>query len=368
VTDGFDSCDGAIIAANAVTASIVTVPASVNPGSQVSVSTDGAGIYLIDAQLAVGTSTLTISLRDAAGNVTSRTLNVTVTDNIDPVLSLQGNSQYVIPVCSTSTTGIMTVQIDDACDQSINMNNLVANFGGATAVVNFTGSNYREYVVSFPAAGSYLVSATYTDANGNIALIDQIITVVQSSTNQLPTIVATAETVTLPACTTTGSMVYGFTISDDCEPVNISGVVFNGGSSGLPTLSGTGFVRTMAAGPNAVYFEVQGTVSAGVHNLSISYGGQTATATLTVAGAANQAADIVLPSNLTYTTASCNTAEERVMITIIDDCDNPVVPSRASFRLCGQPITPVAVDAASGQFEFVLTPTQALNGCQLEAT
>ncbi|MDV7397535.1 hypothetical protein RZS08_39410, partial [Arthrospira platensis SPKY1] len=109
-------------------------------------------------------------------------------------------------------------------------------------------------------------------------------------------------------------------------------------------------------------------VSPGVHSLSISYGGQTATATLTVTGSANQAADIVMPSNLTFITASCNTAEERVMITIIDDCDNPVDASRASFSLCGQAITPAAVDAASGQFEFVLTPTQALNGCQLEAT
>ncbi len=368
VTDGFDSCDGAIIASNAVTAGAVTVPANINPGSQVSVSTDGAGIYLIDAQLAVGTTTLTISLQDAAGNVTSRSFTVTVTDNIDPVLSLLGNSQYVIPVCSTSTTGMMTVQVDDACDQSIDMNNLVVNFGGATGVVNFTGSNYREYAVTFPAAGSYLVSATYTDADGNVALIDQLITVTQASTGQPPTIMAAAETVTLPTCTTTGSIVYGFTISDDCEAINISGVVFNGGSSGLPTLSGTGFVRTMAAGPNAVYFEVEGMVIAGVHNLSISYGGQTATATLTVTGAANQAADIVMPSNLTFTTASCNTAEERVMITIIDDCDNPLDPSRASFSLCGQPITPVAFDAASGQFEFVFTPTQALNGCQLEAT
>ncbi|MDV7396815.1 hypothetical protein RZS08_35785, partial [Arthrospira platensis SPKY1] len=118
---------------------------------------------------------------------------------------------------------------------------LVVNFGGATAVVNFTGSNYREYVVSFPAAGSYLVSASYADANGNTGLIDQVITVVQASANQPATIVATAETVTLPACTTGSSVVYGFTISDDCEPINISDVVFNGGSSGLPTLNGTGF-------------------------------------------------------------------------------------------------------------------------------
>jgi len=91
-------------------------------------------------------------------------------------VNILGNSQFTIPVCATTVTGILTFQVDDLCDQNnVNFANLIVNFGGATGVLNFTGNNYREYLVTFPAAGNYLVSASYTDANGNQGFIDQVI-------------------------------------------------------------------------------------------------------------------------------------------------------------------------------------------------
>ncbi|HRD79577.1 MAG TPA: fibronectin type III domain-containing protein, partial [Saprospiraceae bacterium] len=367
---GFDNCDGFITATNAVTAVATTTPASIVPGTQVSTTPDGFGFTLVDVHWSTGASTVTITGRDAAGNSVDLTLQMTVPDNTDPVVTILGNSQFTIPVCATSVTGILTFQVDDLCDQNnVNFANLIVGFGSATGVLNFTGNNYREYLVTFPAAGNYLVSASYTDANGNQGFIDQVIQVQQAAANQPATIQANAETVTLASCQTSAQIVYSFTISDDCEPINIANVQFNGGGSGLPNLNGTGFFFTDPVGPNTVYFEVQGNVGpAGTYFPLITYNGVTANPTITVIQNANQPADIVLPA-INVTIPQCASSVDVVIpITITDDCDNPIVPARASFTLGGVAITPDFTNAAAGYFEFARTLTAANSGQLLAAT
>ncbi len=370
---GTDNCDGFITSLNAVSATASTVPASIQPGTQVSVTPDGFGFYLVDVHWSIGTSTVSIFGRDAAGNIannpTGLQLIMTIPDNVDPVVTILGNSQFVIPVCATSITGIVTFQVEDQCNQAINFNNLVVNFGGANGVLNFTGNNYREYLVTFPAAGNYLLSASYTDAFGNNGFIDQVIQVTAAAVNQPPTIQANAETVTLTACQTGAQIVYSFTISDDCAPINIAQVQFNGGGSGLPNLNGAGFFFTDQVGPNTVYFEVQGTVGpAGTYFPLITYQGVNANPTITVLQNANQPADIVLPA-INVTIPQCQADVDVVIpVHIFDDCDNPVVPARASFTLGGAAITPDFINAAAGYFEFARTLTAADNGSLLVAT
>jgi hypothetical protein len=375
---GFDNCDGFIVAGNAVSASATTTPATIQPGTQVSVTPDGFGFYLVDVHWSTGSSTVSIFGRDAAGNIannpTGLRLQMTVPDNIDPDVSLFTNTQFTIPVCATSTTGIVTVAIDDLCDQrditAANINFSVG--GGATFVVSFDPPagyggdptpNWVEYLVTFPSSGSYLIGAGYTDAYGNTGFIDQGVNVQNAATDQPPTIQANAETVTLTACQSSAQIVYSFTISDDCAPINIAQVSFNGGGSGLPTINGGPFYYTDDVGPNTVYFEVIGNVGpAGAYFPTISYQNVDAFPTITVLQNANQPADIIMPGNLTFTVPQCQTnVVATASITIIDDCDNPINPANAVFTLGGAPLTPSFINAAAGYFEFVLDLTQAAN-------
>jgi hypothetical protein len=225
---GTDGCSGSVTAANAVSATSSTTPATVVPATQVTVTPDGLGFYLVDVFWSVGQTTVTISFQDATGNTASVTLTRNVIDNTDPVVKILSSSQFVIPQCATTITGIVTFQIDDLCDQNaVNWANFVPNFGGATGVLNFTGNNYREYLVTFPAVGSYLVAASYIDAYGNTGFIDQVITVTKASENQPPKIIAAAETFTAAKCFGDVISVYGFTVTDDCEDIVPGNILFS---------------------------------------------------------------------------------------------------------------------------------------------
>jgi len=380
---GFDNCDGFITANNAVSATAVTTPNTIQPGAQVSTTPDGFGFYLVDVHWSTGTSTVNIQGRDASGNVANGAaglqLIATVPDNVDPVVSLLGNSQFTIPVCATSVTGILTWQVDDLCDQNaVNFNNLTVSFGGATGVLNFTGNNYREYLVTFPAAGNYLVSASYTDAFGNVGFFDQVITVQNAAANNPPVIIADDVNVTiLPCAAQTGAFFYGFTVTDDCAPINLNGVTVQVG--GLTFGNGPGqtpfFFTDQVGGPNAVFFEVFVNVTgipvgqAGTFALFplITYQGVTANPSWGFINGTQQPADIVMPS-VNVTIPQCQTSVTTTFaVSIFDDCDNPIVPARATFTLGGATLTPTFVNAAAGYFEFTINATAALNGALLTA-
>jgi hypothetical protein len=391
---GNDICDGFIVANDAVSATAVTTPNTIAPGTQVSTTPDGFGFYLVDAHWSTGTSTITILGRDASGNIANGAaglqLIMTVPDNVDPVVTLLGNSQFTIPVCATSVTGILSWQVDDLCDQNaVNFNNLVVSFGGATGVINFTGNNYREYLVTFPAAGNYLVSASYTDAFGNVGFIDQVITVQNAAANQPPVIIANAETTALPICvgqTPVPGIIYSFVVTDDCTPIDIDDVqlTFPGqpfGTWGTGAGENDFFWVEEVGSPNTVYFEVEVPFAAftvsfpgggpGTADLfpAITYENTLVQPTLSLILSGNQPADIVMPS-VNVTIPQCQASVQTTFaISIFDDCDNPVstVAPRATFSLGGTPITPSFVNAAAGYFEFTRTLTAANNGNLLVA-
>ena len=253
---GVDNCDGFITANNAVSASAVTIPNTMIPGTQVSVMPDGFGFYLVGIDWSMGTSTVSIFTGDASGNIannpTGLTLIMAVPDNVDPVISILGNSQFTIPVCATSVTGVIAFQVDDLCNQNeVDFNNLAVNFGGAMAVVNFTGNNYREFLVTFPATGNYLVSASYTDVLGNVGVIDQIITVIAQPDISAPIILYPAQDiiVNLDLCDPSTTIVtFEASATDNCG-IDSFNVQIATGSSGAVVLSSGGPSYQVSATP-----------------------------------------------------------------------------------------------------------------------
>jgi hypothetical protein len=267
---GFDNCDGFITATDAVSATATTIPATSVPGTQVSTTADGFGFTLVDVHWSTGASTVTITGRDAAGNTVNLTLQMTVPDNVAPVI-----------IANSENASISACQIPPF---------------------------YQNYI-------------------------------------------------------------YSFTISDDCEPINISSVQFNGGGSGLPNLNGSGFYYTQVVGPNTVYFEVLGNVGpAGTYFPTITYNGVMASPTITVDQNANQPADIVWQAVQATIPVCASSVEETVLVWIYDDCDSPIDPARATFTLNGVPLTPAVVNAGTGYFELHLVLTAANNGQLLVAT
>jgi len=383
---GNDVCDGFIVADNAVSATAVTTPNTIVPGTQVSTTPDGFGFYLVDVHWSTGTSTVSIFGRDASGNIANGPaglqLIARVLDNVDPVVTILGNSQFTIPVCATSVTGVVTFQVDDLCDQNaVNFNNLVVSFGGATGVLQFQGNNYREYLVTFPAANTnpgYIISASYTDAFGNVGFIDQEIQVQLAAANNPPIIFADVLNLTVPLCAVSQTIYYSFTVTDDCAPIDVNNVILNI-QNGALIYGGPGgnayATIDQVGGPNAVFFRVA--VNLGGLNvpptgtffipMTVSYGGSDVNTRIIYTIAPNQAADIVMPS-VNVTIPQCQTSVPATFaISIFDDCDNPIVPARATFTLGGAALAPTFVNAAAGYFEFTVNATAALNGALLTA-
>ena len=116
---GFDLCDGIIVAPNAVSVvSNTTVPATVIPATQVTITPDIFGNYLIDLNWSVGTTTLVLQMSDASGNSPDLTLIANVLDNVNPSLTITGLGNITIPACAATRDVTFTVTIDDLCDQN----------------------------------------------------------------------------------------------------------------------------------------------------------------------------------------------------------------------------------------------------------
>ena len=135
---GMDSCDGPITAVDAVTATAVTVPASVDPGTQVSVTPDGLGNYMVNVSFSVGTTTLTIGISDASGNVTEMEYTVVVQNNGDATIIAEPVNA-TIPVCEESVNVVYGFTITDGCQNGID-----------PASVNFTANGTETLIFSDP--------------------------------------------------------------------------------------------------------------------------------------------------------------------------------------------------------------------------
>lgn len=266
-----DDCDGFLTGAGLVTATAVTTPATVNPNTQVSVIDDGFGQYLLDVQWSIGETVITVVGEDLSGNEATATLTANVIDNINPSVTILGNTSVVIPQCADEASVIYSVNIADVCDQSINFGNLVFNSGSASDIINFTGTTYREFLVTFPNVGNYLLSASYTDFYGNVGFFDIVVNV-SKATNDAPILVISGNggQFTVPACEETTPIIFSGTIIDcnitagtaPAEVINnLSGSTFPAGLNFTYVDTNDGFA----------YFELTGDLAPGSYLIFINY-------------------------------------------------------------------------------------------------
>jgi len=140
---GFDNCDGFIVANNAVSV-------SASPGTQVTVTPDGFGFYLVDVNWGIGASEVTVTGRDAAGNTIDLILQMNVIDNIAPIVSCFNTS----------------VDFNGDSNLSLDVNNLVSASDNC-GIQNVTISTDN---VSCAQIGQVVpVTVTATDYNSNSA-------------------------------------------------------------------------------------------------------------------------------------------------------------------------------------------------------
>ncbi len=157
---GFDNCAGFITAADAVSATSMTTPTSIFPGTQVNVTNDGFGFFLIEVDWSPGTSTVTITGRDAAGNTVDLTLMASIPDNSLPVVSctnstveLNGQSEIILDPGDLATVfdncGIQSItlssdiitctQIGQVVPVTVSATDFSGNVATCTSNVTVTG-------------------------------------------------------------------------------------------------------------------------------------------------------------------------------------------------------------------------------------
>lgn len=360
---GSDSCDGMITAADAVTATAVTVPASIDPGTQVSVTPDGLGNYMVNVSFSVGTTTLTIGISDASGNVTEMEYTVVVQNNAAATI-IADPVNASIPVCEESVNVVYGFSITDACQLDIDPAsvNFTAN-GSEVLISNDPETGYFEYLVSVDISDDATNwTVEYSDVFGQTYSANPSVSVTELAEDMDPIIIAADENVTITACETTGFVTYSFMILDDCDDIVLGDIQFDDDESGLTFNS---FVDP-ADGSNSVFVVFEGQVEPGDYYPTITYQGITLQPLVSVTQDEDQPAEITMPGNLNFTLPLCESGAEVTMsIQIEDDCDDPI--GNAEFTLDGNPLTPSFTDG-NGYFEFIVPITIANNGSLLIAT
>jgi hypothetical protein len=210
---GFDLCDDFITNPAAVRiVSVNTVPASVNPATQVSVVPDGFGTYLIDINWSVGITVIVLEMCDASNNCPNLTLIANVVDDIDPSITCPPSvtKECVMGLdISPAVCGFPTVT--DNCDP-----NPTATFSDATTPGN--------------CDGNYTVTRTWTGSD-QFNLTATCTQVINIQDTQAPLITCPATSTiectesTAPANTGTA------TATDACDPnpsVTFSDVIIPG--------------------------------------------------------------------------------------------------------------------------------------------
>jgi gliding motility-associated-like protein len=149
-----------------------------------------------------GTTTVTYTAADAAGNVASCSFNVTVADNIPPVIN----------GCPTT----ITVIANASCQAVVNWTapTLTDNCPGATLISNKTSG-------SVFSKGTTAVIYTATDAAGNTTTCSFVVTVVD---NVVPVITGCPSNITVNANATCKAAVTWTapTATDNCDDVSLT--------------------------------------------------------------------------------------------------------------------------------------------------
>jgi gliding motility-associated-like protein len=263
------------------------------------------------ATFPIGTTTVTWTVTDAAGNSSTATQSVTITDNTIPTIS---------------APGALTVQANASCAAfSVNLGTpIAADNCGIASVTN-------DAPAVFPL-GVTTVTWTVTDNSGNTATSTQTVTVVDQGA---PSLVAPAN-ITIPAgstCTVTPSNIGNAFTADNCTVATVT----NDAPATFPIGTTT----------------VTWTVTDGVGNTS------TATQTVTVIDLV--APSITAPATVTATTTSGCSATGIVLGTLVtsDNCSSVTVTNNApsSYPVGSTTVTWTATDANGNSTMAVQTVT-----------
>ena len=265
----------------------------------------------------VGTTQVTATATDAAGNTSSCTFNVSVTDNEPPLVNCP------LPIVENSDPG----QCGAVVTFSAAAND---NCPGATII-------YSHISGSFFPAGVTTVTATATDASGNTASCQFTITVLD---NIAPSVICPANiTVNATAGQCGAAVTYNATTNDNC--------------SGSSTI-------TYSHEPGS-FFQVGETT---VTVIASDNNGNSATCQFTVTVVDNQAPVISCPSNITVNNdpGQCEAVVDFV-VTATDNCTAlPVtieydIEPGSPFPVGTTTVTATATDAAgnSSSCSFTIT-------------
>jgi hypothetical protein len=361
---GNDNCDGAITVANAVTASSITDPSTIIPGTQTIVTNGNLGFYTIDVDWSTGETDITVCMSDASGNTPCVDISRSVQDENNPEVIIAGANNTTIPQCDSERTIIVTVYVSDLCDQEIDEASIVFNTPGSPQVINFTGDGYVEYAVTIDLADNGNIwIASYTDAGGNEGFADVQINVDQAVEDMPALIIAADDNVTIPYCEDELTYCYSFQIWDDCSPVDPNLVSFNGGGSGLSIT-----YEDINSQTNVGFFEACGTVTANTYSLNIEYDGQIIEPLVVINQQANQSPEIIFPGNLNFILPVCQVElVATVAVQFSDDCDDIINPDNVEVILEGVELDVADAYISGGYFEWTITLTADNDGDYLSA-
>ncbi len=372
---GADNCDIFVNTPGAVTATAITNPSSLNPGTQVSSPAELVlpNLYQLDVHWSAGASTVTVTGCDVANNCVALSLTANVIEEEGDLAIAAEPINAIIPVCETNTTVLFALTISGGCDATVDGNPVVSLFGthlsNLQEVFVDLSSGYFEYAVDVTPGAEPLadfITIAYESALGNFASTSIGVTSTQAAENEDPVIFANAENLSIPACLTELDVTYSFTVQDDCEPIDEAAVI-----SGFSAIgSGLVFCRSEVLGPNTVYFEFCGNVTPGLYPIAITYGATSVSTNLVVTQIDNQAPEIDLPGNLNFTIPVCQTEVEQIIaITVSDDCDM-IDYAEVSLTLGGEILAPSywVENGTNVYIEYLINLNAANSGQLLVAT
>ncbi len=148
----------------------------------------------------VGTTVVTWTVTDGSGNIATATQNVVITDVEDPIIVAPAN------ITVSSTSGCIATGL---------------SLGNATAFDNCTIANVTNNAPATFPVGTTTVVWTATDASGNTATANQLVTV-EDNINPLITPPADISATTNTACTATGLNLGNPVTSDNCAVATVT--------------------------------------------------------------------------------------------------------------------------------------------------
>ena len=371
---GFDYCDGVVTTQGAVTSEVTSLfLEESDPGTQVLISEDELGNYLVDVNWDADHSKISICMTDLTGNESCVEISREVLEFNNPDVSITGAANITIPHCADSRDVVVTVYIDDLCEGAGNIFSSGSFVANGTEMLNFSdfsdGAGYAEFIVTVTLADDGTIwYAEFTDAFGNTGYSEIQVSVEQAMGDEEPVIIAADENQVIPYCEEETAFCYSFQIYDDCAPVDPALLTFNAGNSGLSEDVLNDFYIDIDNQTNIGFFEVCGVVLAGEYVFEITYDGQVVEPQVLINQQQNQAPEIILPGNLNFTIPAC---QEELVTTIAvqfaDDCDE-IDPEEVSVVIGDQSLNVADAFINGGYFEWEVVLNSDMDGDHITAS